>query len=258
MATIQPFRGIRYQTAAQNNDVSTKIAPPYDVLDLADKQALLKRDPANFVGIDLPYVPAKAAGAPAGYQAAADQLGRWLADGTCVRDERPALYVYYQRYRHDGVEYTRRKFFARLRLEPFGSGSVYPHEQTFGGPKEDRLCLTQATRCNLSPIFGLYPDPQNVVAEKLSAATKVTPTAIGTIDQVEGRLWRVDDDSTIRAVTQLLADKPIYIADGLGTIVTARHCSTAIGSSSALANCRPIILPISYCAFSARWRIPAC
>lgn len=214
MATIQPFRGIRYQTTAAQNDVSTKIAPPYDVLDLADKQALLKRDAANFVGIDLPYVPAKSAGAPAGYQAAAEQLQRWLADGTCVRDERPSLYVYYQRYRHDGVEYTRRKFFARLRLEPFGSGSVYPHEQTFGGPKEDRLCLTQTTRCNLSPIFGLYPDGKNTVAEKLSTVTRQSPTAVGTIDGVEGKLWRVDDGTTIQAVTQLLADKPIYIADG--------------------------------------------
>jgi len=47
---------------------------------------------------------------------------------------------------------------ARVRLEPFGSGKIYPHEQTMSGPKEDRLKLFRATGFNLSPIFGLYPD----------------------------------------------------------------------------------------------------
>jgi len=47
---------------------------------------------------------------------------------------------------------------ARVRLEPFGSGKIYPHEQTLSGPKEDRLKVYRATGFNLSPIFGLYPD----------------------------------------------------------------------------------------------------
>lgn len=214
MAMIQAFRGVRYRTTPTHADISSRLAPPYDVLDAADKQALLARDPANFVRLDLPHVPPKTAGPPAAYQAAADQLQRWLADGTLTRDERPAVYVYYQRYHHDGVEHVRRKFFARLRLEPFGSGSVFPHEHTFGGPKEDRLLLTQATRCNLSPIFGLYPDAGNAVADRLKGATRADPIAVGTLDGVESRMWRTDDAATIAALTRDMADKPIYIADG--------------------------------------------
>ena len=61
--------------------------------------------------------------------------------------------------RSTGKTHTRKGFLARVRLEPFGRGKIYPHEQTLAGPKADRLALYQATGFNLSPIFGLYPDP---------------------------------------------------------------------------------------------------
>ena len=45
----------------------------------------------------------------------------------------------------------RKGFLARVRLEPFGSGKIYPHEETLAGPKADRLKLFHATAMNLSP-----------------------------------------------------------------------------------------------------------
>jgi uncharacterized protein (DUF1015 family) len=122
--------------------------------------------------------------------------------------------VYYQCYRHEGVDYTRKKFFARLRLEPFGEGSIFPHERTFGGPKEDRLALTRATRANLSPIFGLYEDADNVIASALEPATRGTPLCVGTLDGVESRLWACSDATVIDKVSKLMQPKPVYIADG--------------------------------------------
>ena len=75
----------------------------------------------------------------------------------------PAYYLYSQTFEVEGQTYTRKGFLARVRLEPFGSGNIYPHEQTLSGPKADRLALFNATKYNLSPIFGLYPDPENEV-----------------------------------------------------------------------------------------------
>ena len=46
----------------------------------------------------------------------------------------------------------------RTRLERFGEGAIYPHEETHASAKADRLRLTRACRANLSQIFGLYPD----------------------------------------------------------------------------------------------------
>ncbi len=214
MSIVRPFSAIHYQTPAGRPDISTRIAPPYDVLDQRDKDALLARDPLNFVKIDLPHVPPKAAGPAEAYQNADATLRQWLADGTMVRDDQPMLYVYHQRYQHEGRQFVRQKFFARLRLEPFGSGSVFPHERTFGGPKEDRLALTKATEANLSPIFGLYEDAGNEISTLLAEGLPESPLATGTLDDVESVLWGVSDQARIDAVTRLMQPKPIYIADG--------------------------------------------
>lgn len=213
MSDIQPLQGIRY-APPPTRDISSLIAPPYDVLSAADKQALLDRDPRNFVAIDLPHVPAKDAGPPEVYRKAAQQFDAWLADGTLVQDGQPGLYVYHQRYVHQGKPLTRRKFFARLRLEPLGEGSVYPHERTFGGPKEDRLALMKATRAQLSPIFMLFEDPDHRVMGSLDRFSSGEPDARGALDGVENSLWAVQDVGAIQQVQRALADRGVFIADG--------------------------------------------
>jgi uncharacterized protein (DUF1015 family) len=210
MADIQPFRAIRYS----RSDVTSLIAPPYDILSEADKQALLRKDDHNIVAIDLPHTPPKSAGPDSAYAKAAGELTSWLDMRTLVRDEAPAIYAYHQTYRLGSKTLTRKKFFARLRLEPFGTGHVFPHEQTFGGPKEDRLKLTVATCCNLSPIFGLYPDPGNDVAVMIEGTLDGEPDQKGLLDGVENKLWAVTDLDLLEDLRARMADKPVFIADG--------------------------------------------
>jgi uncharacterized protein (DUF1015 family) len=38
-----------------------------------------------------------------------------------------------------GQEFTRRGFMCRVRLERFGQGKIYPHEETHAAAKQDRL-----------------------------------------------------------------------------------------------------------------------
>ena len=60
MATIRPFHGIRF--GKQFADLSRAvIAPPYDVLDEAQKKALQAKHPNNIVTVDLPWMPPKTA-----------------------------------------------------------------------------------------------------------------------------------------------------------------------------------------------------
>ncbi|MBX3396435.1 MAG: DUF1015 domain-containing protein [Phycisphaerae bacterium] len=210
MAHIEPFRGIRYTL----QDVSELIAPPYDILSEKDKSTLLGKDDHNIVAIDLPYVPPKNAGPDQVYAQAAGDLTRWLDIRTLRHDPKPALYAYHQTYKLGGRTLTRKKFFARLHLEEFGKGSVFAHEQTFGGPKEDRLKLTVATRCNLSPIFGLYPDADNEISGLIDEAIHRAPDQFGQMDHVANQLWVIDDAPTIKAIQVRIADKPIFIADG--------------------------------------------
>jgi uncharacterized protein (DUF1015 family) len=132
-----------------------------------------------------------------------------------TQDSARGLYVYEQEYAVDGTTFVRRGFFARVRLEPFGTGRIFPHEQTLSGPKADRLRLYRATGFNVSPIFGLYPDEGNEVSAVLSAAVKAAPPVVATDHLgVVHRLWTVTDQQAISKVVGLLGPKPVFIADG--------------------------------------------
>lgn len=214
MPQVMPFRAIRYDLKKTEGDLSRVIAPPYDVLDQRDKDRLLAQSDRNIVAVDLPHIPPKSAGPPAAYEQAAKTLQSWLDDGTLVQEETPAIYVYHQTFEHAGRRYTRRKFFARVRLHPFDDGVILPHEKTFGGPKEDRLALMKATRCQLSPIFGLFTDPEDRTGAALAPEIDRAPDVHATMEGVENRMWIVPRSAVIDRIGAHLADRPIYIADG--------------------------------------------
>ncbi|MGB2987555.1 MAG: DUF1015 domain-containing protein [Phycisphaerae bacterium] len=214
MPEVAPFSAIRFDERRSGGDLSAMLAPPYDVLDRSDKDALLAKSEHNIVAIDLPHIPPKSAGPAGAYEKSARLLQTWLSDGTLVREKNPAMYLYHQRFEHAGRPYTRRMLIARVRLEPFSKGLILPHEQTFGGPKEDRLALMKATKSQLSPIFGLYTDPEDRIGNAFAATASNEPDATGTLEGVENRMWIVTDASAVDTVVSTLADKKLYIADG--------------------------------------------
>src|SRR6202035_5521598 len=133
-----------------------------------------------------------------------------------VRDREPAIWAHTQDYSGpDGARLTRRGFFCRVRIEPYGPGRVRPHERTHPGPKEDRLRLTRATRANISPIFSLYSDPTQAAWGALASATEEPPWAdITDADGTVHRLWRVSDPAAIAAVQAATRGADLLIADG--------------------------------------------
>ena len=62
MPQLRPFTAVRYAASSDGGDISSKIAPPYDVLDEGPKARLLQTDPHNIVAIDLPVTPPQNAG----------------------------------------------------------------------------------------------------------------------------------------------------------------------------------------------------
>ena len=173
MAEIQPLRALHYDQAVVGA-LADVVAPPYDVIDDSQRAALLERSPENVVAVDLPK------GEGTCTREAGERFEQWQRDGALVRDPEPALWAHTQQYTGpDGVARTRRGFFCRVRIEPYGPGRVRPHERTHPGPKEDRLRLTRATRANISPIFSLYSDPQQAAWEALAGATAQPPVGGG-------------------------------------------------------------------------------
>lgn len=214
MADIRAFRAFRYDLG-RVGALRDVIAPPYDVIDPALQQALYDRSPYNVIRLILDQEKPTDTEADNRYVRAARCLRDWQQDGVLAQDSARSLYVYHQDFEVEGQRYTRKGFLARVRLEPFGKGKIYPHEETLAGPKADRLKLFQATAMNLSPVFGLFPDEAGEVQEKLDAAVgRALPLEAVDHLGVVSRLWPVTDQHVVSAVTGLLGPRPVFIADG--------------------------------------------
>jgi uncharacterized protein (DUF1015 family) len=226
MADVQPLRALHYEPAVAG-PLADVVAPPYDVIDSAQRAELLARSPLNIVAIDLPH------GEPDRYAVAGELLAQWRRDGALVRDERPALWAHTQDYTGpDGKRRTRRGFFCRVRIEQYGAGRVRPHERTHPGPKEDRLRLTRATRANVSPIFSLYSDPQAAAWSALAPFTNTAPW--GEVTDADGtvhRVWRVEDEQAIAAVQAATRDAELLIADGHHRYETMRSYAEEVDAA---------------------------
>src|SRR4051795_12902577 len=196
MADVQPLRTLRYDLRSVGS-LDKVAAPPYDVIDAPMRAELAARSPFNVVEIDLPQ--ASDGGDP--YQRAQETLEEWTHQGILVREREPALWVLTQDYTGpDGSSYTRRGFFARVRVEDYGPGRIRPHERTQPGPKEDRLRLTRATGATVSPIFSLYDDPAGAAWGALAPHLDREPW--GEVTDEDGtvhRLWRVADEGAAEA-----------------------------------------------------------
>jgi uncharacterized protein (DUF1015 family) len=222
---IRAFRGWRYAVQA-GKDLGKLIAPPYDILSLADKKALLARDADNIVAVDLPHVPPKDVGPDSEYQAAAALLAKWKNSGVLKQDSAPALYAYEQTFPWAGRTFTRRALLTGVRVTRLGE-DVIPHEHTFAGPKADRLKLTEYTRTQLSPIFGFYSDGGAAARALWAAAAKVQPL-VGELDGVTEKVWVITDTKVIAEVTAALKKVPVFIADG------HHRCTTTMNYRDAL------------------------
>src|SRR6266581_344348 len=202
---VAPFQGERYAAADR---LSVLIAPPYDVIDPAERARYAALDRDNIVHIMLPEAPP---GAPEEerYRVAAERLAAWRRTGVLGRDPKPVLYVLAQDFTlPTGERRTRRGVFAAVAAEGYEPRRIRPHEHTHAGPKADRLALMRATATNIESIFLLAPDHDRALANAVAAASSARPDATAELNGVGIRLWIVRDPSRFP-----LSASPLYIAD---------------------------------------------
>ena len=203
MADVRPFRALRYAPAA--GPLGVLVSPPYDVISPEERRGYLAASPYNAVRLILPEV---------GYDEVAGLMASWREQGVLEAAPEPCLVAWTQTFAlDDGVPRERRTILAAVGLEPYEARVVRPHERTHAGPKEDRLRLTRAVRTNLSPVFGLYPDPEGAawaaVAQSAAPDAELTDGE-GTVH----RFWFVSDPAAAEAVDAAMRDRWILIADG--------------------------------------------
>jgi uncharacterized protein (DUF1015 family) len=189
MAVVKPFRALRYDEALAG-PLEDLVAPPYDVISDELRAELQARSPYNVVHLTLPDSE----------EGAARDLEEWRSSGVLV-EEPPAVWALEQEYvGPDGVARKRFGLVASLKVEPYATGTVLPHERTHAGPKEERRRLLRATRVQLEPIFLLYD----------GSAPVGRPEREPDLEVEGAKLWRIDDPMLVR----YFDDKQLLIADG--------------------------------------------
>jgi uncharacterized protein (DUF1015 family) len=209
MVAAAPFRGLRFDPAVVG-DPGQVIVPPYDVITPEARDAYEAMNPYNVVRLIL---------ADGGrddssrYEQATKLLESWRDEGALVLDPVPSLYLYEEAYAIRGERRVQRGVMASVTLDDTGE-VILPHEGTMVAPVADRLRLLEATRANLSPIFGVYAGGGRAAAA-IEHVTEATP-AVDAVDEdgLGHRLWPITDPATIARWSQLLADQRVLIADG--------------------------------------------
>lgn len=206
MADIKPIKALRYTNMA--GAVSTNVCPPYDIISSEERAALVAGSPYNLVRLEKPE-------GEGGYAEAASLLDSWIAKGILAGDSEEGIYVYGEDFEVKGERYSLKGIICLCRLYPFSEGVVLPHENTLSGAKADRFELMKATYCNFSSIYGLYVDEERVIAETVRKASCAAPEQCFTDDEgVTHTLWRITDKATLKLITEAMAPKQIFIADG--------------------------------------------
>lgn len=206
MPRFEPFPGIRYDLTRAEPAAVT--APPYDVIDAAQRADLAGQDPHNAVIIDLPIDDGDGVDP---YQRAAETLAQWQRDGVLVTDE-PSFYVYRMDY-EDEAGHPRHTLgvVGALELSRPGEGGILPHEHTTPKAKSDRLNLLRATAANLSSVWGLSP------AAGLSVLLTTDDAPVATWadgDGVRHSLWVLTDPGLLEKISATVGSAPVVIADG--------------------------------------------
>jgi len=215
MAEIIPFVGTRYEKKIVG-DIGKVVCPPYDLITPEVQDEFYRRHRYNFVrlvmGKDLPTDDEF----NNRYERAARYFREWKADGVLIDDEEMSLYLCEQEFEiAKGVTARRRGFFAAIKLEEGPKTSIRAHEETFPGPKADRLKLLRATQCNLSPVFVLSSDPERRLTRLIEEKMKKKPAEqFVDYDGVKTRLWICQSPSDVQRFQEAVRNQSLLIADG--------------------------------------------
>ncbi len=218
MAAIKPFRGIIYNQE-KIEDLAKVMTPPYDVISPLEQKLYYQSHPYNVIrlilGLDFPQDNEK----ENKYTRAHQFFREWLSNGILKKEKDPAIYVYEKEYSLKERGGRRKGFLALMKLEKFGSGVIFPHEQTFPKPGTDRLRLLESCRANFNPIFCLYSDSLHLIDQYLEEKEAILE--LKDFEGVKHAVGRISNKDTIRMICRGMEDKKIFLADGHHLYLTA-------------------------------------
>ena len=204
MAVVKPFKALRFQESA--GPIEELVCPPYDIISEEQRKTFLKTNEHNVIRLELPKEGDNI------YQKAGEVLNSWLENNIVAVEDNDKFYIYEEEFEVEGIRKSFKGVIARVKLTEFSEGVVIPHENTLSAAKEDRFNLMCATGCNFSQVYCLFEDKDKKISDLLNTVNNTT--TVNELTDNEGvthRLWTLDSNC---GLTDLFADKCLYIADG--------------------------------------------
>ena len=145
------------------------------------------------------------------YDKAVEQFNLLQEKGWLVQDDTEKYYVYAQTMNGR----TQYGLVVCANVEDYLNGVIKKHELTRRDKEEDRMKHVRINNANIEPVFFAYPDNAEldaIVAETVKGKPEYDFTAP---DGFGHHFWLINDDNTIKRITELFAAIPyLYIADG--------------------------------------------
>jgi len=216
MAEVIPFRGVLFNIPKISKGSGEEVlSPPYDIITPEGQQIYYDKSPYNIIRIDFGKKDPEDNEQSNRYSRAKTSLDAWMKEEALITGKSSNFYAYEVEYTIHGKPLKLRGFIGLVRLEQLGKGNIHPHEYTHSKPKKDRLDLMRYCEANISPIFSIYNSPERIasgILEDISGSRPYieAPDADGSIH----RLWQIDDEKAVSAITKEMDGKAIFIADG--------------------------------------------
>ena len=234
MATVRPFKALRYTEKA--GDLATLVAPPYDVISPDQRNDLAGQNEYNIVKVTLPEQEENDRSKYVKYARSAARIEEWRRNDVMQLEEAPSYYRYSQTFKVPGTEaeFTRTKLISTIKVEPYSNNVVLPHEQTFPKHKEDRMRILEATRSHVECIFGLFEDDDQSVHGLITGSPGDSIADITLEDGIRHVVERIDNPEACQAISDAIAPKKVWIADGHHRYETALAFREKLGPRDGL------------------------
>ncbi|HNW98534.1 MAG TPA: DUF1015 domain-containing protein [Bacteroidales bacterium] len=209
MSIIKPFKGLR----PPKEIVKEVASRPYDVLNSAEARAeATEKSLLHITKPEIDFAPGTDEHTQAVYDKAVENFKKWQKNGWLVPEKKEMYYVYAQTM----IGRTQYGLVACANVDDYMNGIIKKHELTRKDKEEDRMKHVRNNNANIEPVFFSYP----AVAEIDDIVNKITKTPaiydFVTDDGFGHEFWLIDDDATIKKITELFAKKVpyLYVADG--------------------------------------------
>jgi len=225
MPKIKAFKALRYNPK-KIKTLGKVIAPPYDAISPDLEKKLIQANKNNVVTLELGNSKIKDLNKR--YSQVKKLFDNFIKNKIIIPDIAENIYLYKQEFIYQNKPYSRLSFLALIKLEPLSKKGILPHENTFSGPKKDRIIHLQKTKTMFSPIFFVFPDNdlkitnilKNSFSSNFSNIIKFT-----TLDKIKNYLLPIANKTIIKQITDLIENKKLLIADGHHRYETSLYLS---------------------------------